>query len=94
MKLDNVDVHAIECGKRKRRCCYCDLELAWDVLLEHEEDCGARTELCELCGAYVTRKEGPVHLVECGGEERYTGKWKSEREEDNGNRKRIKKRSK
>ena len=89
--MDKVEVHAVECRKRKRRCCYCDLELPWEDLMEHEEECGSRTERCAVCGEYVAQKVWPIHIVDCTS---VSSRLKQRTEpEDNSNRKRVKKHS-
>lgn len=44
------------CSKRNKTCSYCELSLHADKLDDHMIYCGARTELCELCGRYIQLK--------------------------------------
>ncbi|XP_040202134.1 TRAF-type zinc finger domain-containing protein 1 isoform X2 [Rana temporaria] len=54
------------CPLRLLLCQFCDLELAFNKLGEHEEYCGARTERCEKCGSSVMAKDLKDHPDVCG----------------------------
>lgn len=51
-----------ECVKRRVTCAFCSLQFAADSLDGHQRDCGARTEKCPLCGAYVMLRLRQQHL--------------------------------
>lgn len=48
------------------KCQFCELELPWNKLGEHEDYCGARTERCEKCGFSVLTKDLKDHPAVCG----------------------------
>lgn len=50
-----------ECPKRQKSCQYCDIELRADTMFEHEEYCGSRTEICEVCKELVMLKYQRMH---------------------------------
>ncbi|XP_077318157.1 TRAF-type zinc finger domain-containing protein 1 [Lithobates pipiens] len=54
------------CPLRLVICQFCDLELAFNKLGEHEAYCGARTERCEKCGSSVMTKDLKDHPAVCG----------------------------
>eukprot|EP00118_Oscarella_pearsei_P004170 m.17335 g.17335 ORF g.17335 m.17335 type:complete len:860 (+) comp27451_c0_seq1:139-2718(+) len=61
-----VDEHnKKKCVERKEICQFCNLQMTFKELGEHENYCGSRTEQCEECGRYVMLKEKLVH--QCGG---------------------------
>ena len=47
--------------KRMKQCCFCELEVAFDALQEHQDVCGSRTELCPNCSQYVMLKDQGRH---------------------------------
>ena len=50
----------------RRECChFCELELPWKQLDEHQLVCGSRTELCRDCGRYVTLRDQAKHGLTC-----------------------------
>lgn len=50
-----------DCMKRMKQCCFCELEVAFDALQEHQDVCGSRTELCPNCSQYVMLKDQGRH---------------------------------
>ncbi|KAM4810101.1 TRAF-type zinc finger domain-containing protein 1 [Rhinophrynus dorsalis] len=54
------------CSLRLVKCQFCELELAFNKLEDHEDYCGARTERCEKCGRSVMHKELKDHPNVCG----------------------------
>ncbi|XP_046385271.1 TRAF-type zinc finger domain-containing protein 1-like isoform X2 [Ischnura elegans] len=50
------------CPMRRVNCSICELELPATEIIEHENYCGSRTELCEDCGEYVMLKYNKLHL--------------------------------
>ncbi|KAM9330903.1 TRAF-type zinc finger domain-containing protein 1 [Gastrophryne carolinensis] len=54
------------CPLRLLQCQFCDLELAFNKLGDHEEYCGARTERCDACGSSVMTKDLKDHPAVCG----------------------------
>ncbi|XP_044529585.1 TRAF-type zinc finger domain-containing protein 1 [Gracilinanus agilis] len=59
---------ALECPLRLAVCQHCELELAFLKLKDHEDYCGARTELCGKCGRNVMVKDLQAHPEVCGRE--------------------------
>ena len=62
------------------KCCkYCELQMREKDLLDHEYICGAKTELCRLCGKYIPKKDLEKHQIEgCFDLLIYEGKDKKE----------------
>lgn len=50
------------CGRRQVSCPYCELELPYDDMGDHENYCGSRTERCDECGELVMFKYKKLHL--------------------------------
>nr|XP_021400338.1 TRAF-type zinc finger domain-containing protein 1 isoform X2 [Lonchura striata domestica] len=70
MKMESSllkDHEASSCPLRPVLCQFCDIQLAFKKLQEHELYCGARTEPCGRCGRNVLRRELPEHPRLCGG---------------------------
>ena len=42
-----------ECPQRQVKCSFCQLRMAYRELWAHEKECGAKTEKCDACGAFV-----------------------------------------
>ncbi|XP_065548587.1 TRAF-type zinc finger domain-containing protein 1 [Lathamus discolor] len=71
MKIENSllkDHEASACPLRPALCQYCDLQLTFKELLDHEVYCGARTELCGGCGRNIMVKDLQEHPRVCGQE--------------------------
>ncbi|XP_010019380.1 PREDICTED: TRAF-type zinc finger domain-containing protein 1, partial [Nestor notabilis] len=71
MKIENSllkDHEASACPLRPALCQYCDIQLTFKELLDHEVYCGARTELCGGCGRNVMVKDLQEHPRVCGQE--------------------------
>ena len=47
--------------KRLKTCCFCELDVTFDALREHQDACGSRTELCPKCHQYVMLKDQYRH---------------------------------
>ncbi|XP_069816865.1 TRAF-type zinc finger domain-containing protein 1 isoform X2 [Dendropsophus ebraccatus] len=54
------------CPLRLVQCQFCELEVTFNTLENHEDYCGARTEPCEKCGSSVMIKELKEHPAVCG----------------------------
>ncbi|XP_056392584.1 TRAF-type zinc finger domain-containing protein 1 isoform X2 [Hyla sarda] len=54
------------CPLRMAKCQFCDLEVTFNKLGNHEDYCGARTEPCEKCGSSVMIKDLNGHPTVCG----------------------------
>ncbi|KAL3617844.1 hypothetical protein CASFOL_038165 [Castilleja foliolosa] len=68
MDRDILDVHKGEnCPQRIVTCDYCEFPLPAIDLLEHQEVCGNRTELCHLCHKYIRLRERHGHESRCTG---------------------------
>lgn len=71
MKIENSllkDHEASACPLRPALCRYCDIQLTFKELLDHEVYCGARTELCGGCGRNIMVKDLQEHPRVCGQE--------------------------
>ncbi|XP_030141344.4 TRAF-type zinc finger domain-containing protein 1 isoform X2 [Taeniopygia guttata] len=71
MKMESSllkDHEASSCPLRPVLCQFCDIQLAFKELQEHELYCGARTEPCGRCGRNVLRRELPEHPRLCGSD--------------------------
>ena len=53
-----------ECRFRPQTCDYCNLSLPDCRFAEHENFCGSRTELCQLCNKYVKLRDLERHVCE------------------------------
>ncbi|KAK8968881.1 hypothetical protein KSP40_PGU021257 [Platanthera guangdongensis] len=54
-----------KCPKRIVTCDFCDFPLPATDLLEHQEVCGNRTELCHICNKYIRLRELNQHEFYC-----------------------------
>ncbi|KFP61606.1 TRAF-type zinc finger domain-containing protein 1, partial [Cariama cristata] len=71
MKIENSllkDHEASACPLRPALCQYCDVQLTFNKLQEHEIYCGARTETCGGCGRNIMVKDLKEHPEVCGQE--------------------------
>lgn len=59
---------ASACPLRPALCQYCDIQLTFDKLQDHEIYCGARTETCSGCGRNIMVKDLKEHPQVCGQE--------------------------
>ncbi|NXQ40111.1 TRAD1 protein, partial [Catharus fuscescens] len=69
MKMESShlkDHEASSCPLRPVLCQFCDIQLAFNKLQEHELYCGARTEPCGRCGRNVLLRELKEHPRLCG----------------------------
>ncbi|XP_030073572.1 TRAF-type zinc finger domain-containing protein 1 isoform X2 [Microcaecilia unicolor] len=72
MKLERSQLEkheTLECCLRLVNCQYCELELVFNKVEEHEDYCGARTEVCNGCGRNVMVKDSKAHPEICGKDE-------------------------
>ncbi|KAK1432227.1 hypothetical protein QVD17_09121 [Tagetes erecta] len=68
MEPEKLAVHKGEkCPQRIATCDYCEFPLPAVDLSEHQEVCGNRTELCQLCNRYIRHRERIAHEVSCNG---------------------------
>nr|XP_043637171.1 TRAF-type zinc finger domain-containing protein 1-like [Erigeron canadensis] len=66
MELRDLAVHEGEkCPLRTVTCDYCEFPLPAIDLLEHQEVCGNRTEVCQLCNRYIRLRDRIAHEVAC-----------------------------
>ncbi|XP_076209092.1 TRAF-type zinc finger domain-containing protein 1 isoform X2 [Aptenodytes patagonicus] len=71
MKIEKCllkDHEASACPLRPAVCQYCDIQLTFNKLQDHEIYCGARTERCGGCGHNVMVKDLKEHPRVCGQE--------------------------
>ncbi|NWX20177.1 TRAD1 protein, partial [Aegotheles bennettii] len=69
MKLEKSllkDHEVSACPLRPALCQYCDIQLTFSKLQDHEIYCGARTERCGSCGHNVMVKDLKEHPRVCG----------------------------
>uniref|UniRef100_A0A672U5H7 TRAF-type zinc finger domain-containing protein 1 n=1 Tax=Strigops habroptila TaxID=2489341 RepID=A0A672U5H7_STRHB len=66
--IESEHVQASACPLRPALCRYCDIQLTFKELLDHEVYCGARTELCGGCGRNIVVKDLQEHPRVCGQE--------------------------
>ncbi|XP_070572288.1 TRAF-type zinc finger domain-containing protein 1-like isoform X2 [Ptychodera flava] len=55
------DHEATDCTSRKVLCEFCELEMAYSELSNHQDFCGTRTEPCTNCGRYIMLKDLQRH---------------------------------
>ncbi|KAF3632096.1 putative MADS-box transcription factor 27-like [Capsicum annuum] len=68
VEREELAVHKGEnCPQRMLACEYCEFPLPAIDLIEHQEVCGNRTELCHLCSRYIMLRERSVHESRCNG---------------------------
>ncbi|KAG9130854.1 hypothetical protein Leryth_016987 [Lithospermum erythrorhizon] len=66
MERDVLHVHKSEnCPQRIVTCEFCEFPLPAIDLIEHQEVCGNRTELCHLCSRYIRLRERYNHEIRC-----------------------------
>ncbi|KAM6051225.1 TRAF-type zinc finger domain-containing protein 1 isoform 2-T2 [Theristicus caerulescens] len=71
MKIEKCllkDHEASACPLRPAVCQYCDIQLTFNKLQDHEIYCGARTERCGACGRNIMVKDLKEHPPVCGQE--------------------------
>lgn len=61
-------LQASACPLRPVLCQYCDIQLPFNKLQDHEMFCGARTEPCPGCGLNIMVKDLKEHPRVCGQE--------------------------
>lgn len=58
--------HMLRCEFRPSACRYCQAVFTMVSLVEHQDFCGNRTEICTACSQYVPIKDLATHcVVEC-----------------------------
>ncbi|KAL8199648.1 hypothetical protein R6Q57_013216 [Mikania cordata] len=68
MEPRDLAVHEGEkCPQRITTCDYCEFPLPAIDLSKHQEVCGNRTELCQLCNRYIRLREKLAHELSCNG---------------------------
>ncbi|KAK9270646.1 hypothetical protein L1049_026228 [Liquidambar formosana] len=68
MEREILAVHKGEnCPQRIVTCEFCEFPLPAIDLIEHQEVCGNRTELCHLCNRYIRLRERINHETRCTG---------------------------
>ncbi|KAF4790541.1 TRAF-type zinc finger domain containing 1 [Turdus rufiventris] len=73
MKMESSllkDHEASSCPLRPVLCQFCDIQLAFNKLQEHELYCGARTEPCGRCGRNVLLRDLKEHPRLCGTQDK------------------------
>uniref|UniRef100_A0A8C8BPM3 TRAF-type zinc finger domain-containing protein 1 n=1 Tax=Otus sunia TaxID=257818 RepID=A0A8C8BPM3_9STRI len=68
--IESEHVQASACPLRPALCQYCDIQLTFNKLQEHELYCGARTEPCAGCARNIMLKDLKEHPWVCGREEK------------------------
>lgn len=53
-----------DCPNKLINCKYCELPLPIHKIMEHEEDCGNRTDTCEKCGKNIMYKNMTTHFCD------------------------------
>ncbi|CAD8086923.1 unnamed protein product [Paramecium sonneborni] len=59
------DLKKHKCIKKPKQCMHCDLSFPIDQIFQHENQCGSRTQKCEICNNYVMIKDYQNHLKTC-----------------------------
>ncbi|CAM8936073.1 unnamed protein product [Rhodiola kirilowii] len=68
MDREILSVHkGKNCPRRITTCEFCEFPLPAVDLIEHQEVCGNRTELCHLCNKYIRLRERNNHEIRCTG---------------------------
>ncbi|CAD8170426.1 unnamed protein product [Paramecium pentaurelia] len=63
--LEFEDLKKHKCYKKPKQCMHCDLSFPADQLFQHENQCGSRTEKCDICNSYIIMREYSSHVKEC-----------------------------
>ena len=56
--------HKINCSCRLVPCKYCELNVIYQELTEHENICGSTTQKCEKCGLFIEKKFFKNHICQ------------------------------
>ena len=56
--------HKIDCSCRLVPCKYCELNVIYQELTEHENICGSTTQKCEKCGLFIEKKFFKNHICQ------------------------------
>lgn len=60
---EDIGPHKTRCDFKPKPCQYCTVEMPLVSLIEHEEDCGNRTEPCTDCNKFVRIKDFTRHIA-------------------------------
>ncbi|CAD8069205.1 unnamed protein product [Paramecium primaurelia] len=63
--LEFEDLKKHKCNKKPKQCIHCDLNFPPDQLYQHENQCGSRTEKCDICNTYIMIREYQTHVMKC-----------------------------
>ncbi|CAD8098338.1 unnamed protein product [Paramecium sonneborni] len=63
--LDFDDLSKHKCSKTPKQCLYCDLNYTVDQIVQHENQCGSRTEKCDICQNYIMKRDLTNHYQSC-----------------------------
>ncbi|CAD8092160.1 unnamed protein product [Paramecium sonneborni] len=63
--IEFEDLKKHKCLKKQKQCLHCDLSFPSDQLFQHENQCGSRTQKCDICNNYVMIKEYQTHIMTC-----------------------------
>jgi len=59
-----IENHKKNCDYRLIPCKFCELNVIFQELEEHENICGSTTKLCEKCGSFIEKKNFDNHICE------------------------------
>lgn len=63
-KKNEIEKHKINCDYRLISCKYCELNVIFLELEEHENICGSTTQKCEKCGLLIEKKLFNNHICQ------------------------------
>ncbi|CAK85994.1 unnamed protein product (macronuclear) [Paramecium tetraurelia] len=66
--VDFDDLSKHKCQKTPQLCLYCELSYPLDQIYQHENQCGSRTEKCQMCQNYVMKRDLNAHNQKCSQE--------------------------
>ncbi|CAD8181257.1 unnamed protein product [Paramecium octaurelia] len=66
VEFDDLSKH--KCQKTPKLCLYCELSYPLDQIHQHENQCGSRTEKCQMCQNYVMKRDLNAHYQNCSQE--------------------------
>ncbi|CAD8084682.1 unnamed protein product [Paramecium primaurelia] len=62
-EFDDLSKH--KCQKTPKLCLYCELSYPMDQIFQHENQCGSRTEKCQMCQNYIMKRDLSKHYQNC-----------------------------
>jgi hypothetical protein len=65
LESTELKVHIKVCPAKERSCLYCTAIFDLYNLTQHENSCGNRTDLCDICGKYIRLNMMEEHIIEC-----------------------------